>query len=190
MHLCASIGGPADTRPRRRPSPHSMERPAPAYSGDAPREVSDAELTLLSRYTGQTDLPALREHVLAQWRRAVSGAAPVYCCVRTLMFLEPRISGHPTYQHALQLMQECRQSGMAPLWLVRWHARTSALPAGLPCCLHGRPAVSLESAAAVLALLVLATPWSFLPICRQASISAPCVPSPLPPVGHWGRPGH
>lgn len=164
MHLCASIGGPADTRPRRRPSPRSMEKPAPAYSGDAPREVSDAELTLLSRYTGQTDLPALREHVLAQWRRAVSGAAPVYCCVRTLMFLEPRISGHPAYQRAMQLMQERRQSGMALLWLVRLACppRSAAclppvLPAWNACCLCGR----VDAAPA---LLVLATPWSFPPI--------------------------
>lgn len=113
-----------------------MEQPAPVYSEDAPREISDAELTLLSRYTGQSDLPTLRAHVLAQWRRAVGGAAPVYCCVRTLMFLEPRINGHPSYQRALRLMQERRQAGGAPLWLVRLAACSPSVAPNSRLCLR------------------------------------------------------
>lgn len=108
MTSCSTGGNPAN----------GGVQPAPAPPEDAPREVSDAELALLARYTARTDLAALREHVLAQWRRAVSGTAPVYCCVRTLMFLEPRISGHSSYPRALRAMQQQRQAGTAPLWLV------------------------------------------------------------------------
>lgn len=107
MTSCSTGGNPAN----------GGVQPAPAAPEDAPREVSDAELALLARYTARTDLAALREHVLAQWRRAVSGTAPVYCCVRTLMFLEPRISGHPSYPRAQRAMQQQRKAGTAPLWL-------------------------------------------------------------------------
>ena len=79
-----------------------------AVEEPAPRPIADEELQLLSRYTGQTDLAALRQHVVAVWRRACSGGAPVYLCVRALMFLEPRLRGHPAYQRALQLMQDAR----------------------------------------------------------------------------------
>lgn len=88
------------------------EPPVPAEL-NSPRPIADKELQLLARYTGQSDLPALREHVLALWRRACSGSAPVYLCVRALMFLEPRVRSHPAYQRALQLMADARQAAAA-----------------------------------------------------------------------------
>lgn len=96
-----------------------MASPAAAAGEEpAPRPIADEELQLLAAYTGETDLVALREHVVALWRRAMSGSAPVYLCVRALMFLEPRIKGHPAYQRALQRMAAARAGGAgAPLWL-------------------------------------------------------------------------
>ena len=37
------------------------------YADDAPRELTDEELSFLSDYTGERDLPALRQHVLSVW---------------------------------------------------------------------------------------------------------------------------
>ncbi|KAI7844660.1 hypothetical protein COHA_001749 [Chlorella ohadii] len=85
----------------------------PPAEAVAPRPIADEELHLLARYTGQSDLAALREHVLALWRRACSGSAPVYLCVRALMFLEPRVRSHLAYQRALQLMADARQAAAA-----------------------------------------------------------------------------
>ena len=93
--------------------PSGTEQPAAAAEPVVPRPIADEELQLLARYTGQSDLGALREHVTALWQRACSGSAPVYLCVRALMFLEPRIRSHPAYQRALQLMANARQAAAA-----------------------------------------------------------------------------
>ena len=53
-----------------------------ADSEPVPREIADDELQLLAQYTKQPDLAALRRHVVALWRRAISGDAPIYLCVR------------------------------------------------------------------------------------------------------------
>ena len=37
------------------------------YADDAPRELTDADLSFLSDYTGERDLAALRQHVLRVW---------------------------------------------------------------------------------------------------------------------------
>lgn len=37
-----------------------------------PREIGDEELQLLSSYTGEADLGALRQHVTSVWRQACS----------------------------------------------------------------------------------------------------------------------
>ena len=42
--------------------------PRAPYADDAPRELTDEELSFLSDYTGERDLPALRQRVLSVWR--------------------------------------------------------------------------------------------------------------------------
>lgn len=37
------------------------------YADDAPRELTDVDLSFLSDYTGERDLAALRQHVLRVW---------------------------------------------------------------------------------------------------------------------------
>lgn len=87
----------------------------------APRPIADAELQLLSAYTGEADLEVLRQRVVVLWRRAISGDAPVYLCVRALMFLEPKIRSHPAYHKALQRVVDARAGsgpgGAPPLWV-------------------------------------------------------------------------
>lgn len=50
----------------------TLRQPGPQEEPQ-PRHIDDAELHLLADYTGERDLSKLREHVLAVWRRAISG---------------------------------------------------------------------------------------------------------------------
>lgn len=131
---------PTPSRPFAPPSLPPMstgpEQPSAAEPAAAPRPIADEELQLLVRYTGQNDLGALRQHVVALWQRACSGSAPVYLCVRALMFLEPRIRSHPAYQRALELIVAARQAAAAA---------PAAAPAAVP--LSGAPGGSSVAAA-------------------------------------------
>ena len=49
------------------------------YADDAPRELSDEELSFLSGYTDERDLPALRQHVLSVWHDVKAKARLAPC---------------------------------------------------------------------------------------------------------------
>lgn len=50
--------------------------PYPYATPDKPRHLTDDDLTLLSRYTGEKDLDKLREHVYKIWRAVKSEVHP------------------------------------------------------------------------------------------------------------------
>ena len=55
------------------------------YADDAPRELTDEELSFLSEYTGERDLAALRQHVLRVWhdvKAKVRRSGAVCSCLR------------------------------------------------------------------------------------------------------------
>ena len=55
------------------------------YADDAPRELTDEELSFLSDYTGERDLPALRQHVLSVWRDVKAKARRLAQCARAFV---------------------------------------------------------------------------------------------------------
>ena len=55
------------------------------YADDAPRELTDEELSFLSDYTGERDLPALRQHVLSVWRDVKAKARRLAQCAQAFV---------------------------------------------------------------------------------------------------------
>lgn len=55
------------------------------YADDAPRELTDEELSFLSDYTGERDLPALRQHVLSVWHDVKAKARRLALCAQAFV---------------------------------------------------------------------------------------------------------
>jgi hypothetical protein len=79
-------------------APASSEPPA----SELPRPVDDAELAMLSSWTKEADLQAVRAHLTATYSAIrATGEDHQYRCVRTLYFLVPRVDRVKGYQALL-----------------------------------------------------------------------------------------
>lgn len=72
-------------------------------AGDGEPLVPDEALQLLASWTGTSDLPFLRSHVLSFWRSS-RAKHHTYKCIQELGFLHPRFPTHPSYTEFIQVM--------------------------------------------------------------------------------------
>lgn len=92
---------PIAETPHRTPN---MALPAPRPTPKELRHIPDEELAFLREYTGDS-LEACRARVVKIWESATK-SLHVYRCVAELMFLATRVSRHPFYQRALEIVKQ------------------------------------------------------------------------------------
>jgi len=75
------------------------------------KEVTEKELTFLSKYTGNSDLKALKEHVQKLKQDLVDKKIHVYKCIKSNRFLYSRMAKHNNYPKVTDAINSHYKSG-------------------------------------------------------------------------------
>ncbi|KAJ3316354.1 hypothetical protein HDU93_004449, partial [Gonapodya sp. JEL0774] len=70
-------------------------------SGPVPPPIPEADLMFLAKWTNESDLSAVREHVEEHWKAMVTSGSHMYGCMKRINYVSPKVIKFPTYQAVL-----------------------------------------------------------------------------------------